>query len=53
MKKPWPTKAVMKQIYEQNLWGGKAFDFYSGIGSHDPMMVNLYVKTVTDFFKIL
>ncbi|ARV09409.1 SAM-dependent methyltransferase [Winogradskyella sp. PC-19] len=51
LKKPWPTKAVMEQIYEKNLWGGKDFDFYSGIGSHDPMMVNLYVKTVTDFLK--
>ncbi len=50
-KAPWPTKAVMKQIYEQHLWGGSAFDFYSGIGSHDPMMVSLYVKTVTDFLK--
>jgi len=41
----------MKQIYDQSLWGGKEFDFYSGIGSHDPMMVNIYVKTVTDFLK--
>ena len=47
----WPTKDVMKQIYDQSLWGGKEFDFYSGIGSHDPMMVNIYVKTVTDFLK--
>jgi len=31
-KKPWPTKAVMQQIYEQHLWGGKDFDFYSGEG---------------------
>lgn len=47
----WPTKDVMEQIYDQSLWGGKEFDFYSGIGSHDPMMVNIYVKTVTDFLK--
>ena len=47
----WPTKDVMKQIYDQSLWGGKEFDFYSGIGSHDPMVVNIYVKTVTDFLK--
>jgi Methyltransferase domain len=50
-KKPWPTKAVMEQIYEQHLWGGKDDDLYSGIGSHDPFMVSLYVKTVTDFLK--
>ena len=47
----WPTKDVMEQIYDQSLWGGKEFDFYSGIGSHDPIMVNIYVKTVTDFLK--
>lgn len=47
----WPTKDVMEQIYDQNLWGGKELDFYSGIGSHDPMVVNIYVKTVTDFLK--
>lgn len=47
----WPTKDVMEQIYDQSLWGGKEFDFYSGIGSHDPMIVNIYVKTVTNFLK--
>ncbi|WP_295831263.1 class I SAM-dependent methyltransferase [uncultured Winogradskyella sp.] len=41
----------MEQIYDQSLWGGKEFDFYSGIGSHDPMIVNIYVKTVTNFLK--
>ena len=50
-KTPWPTKAVMEQIYEKYLWGGKSFDFYSGIGSHEPYTVNLYIKTVTDFLK--
>lgn len=50
-KTPWPTNAVMQQIYEQHLWGGKDFDFYSGIGSHNPMLVNIYVKNVTDFLK--
>ena len=50
-KTPWPTKAVMEQIYEQHLWGGNDVDFYSGIGSHEPYTVNLYVKTVTDFLK--
>jgi hypothetical protein len=50
-KKPWTTKAVMKQIYDQHLWGGKEFDFYSGIGSHNPYTVNLYIKGVIDFLE--
>lgn len=50
-KTPWPTKAVMNQIYEQHLWGGKAFDFYSGEGSHDPKIVTPYVEAVTSFLK--
>lgn len=50
-KRPWPTKDAMTQVYEKHLWGGKDFDFYSGIGSHDPTTVNLYTKTVSDFLK--
>ncbi|WP_407515896.1 hypothetical protein [Tamlana fucoidanivorans] len=26
-KKPWPTKAVMNQIYDLNLWGGQRGEF--------------------------
>ncbi len=48
-KTPWPTKAVMEQIYEKNLWGGKASEFYSGFGSHLPELVNPYLKVVTSF----
>lgn len=48
-KTPWPTKAVMEQIYERNLWGGNASDFYSGEGSHLPELVNPYIKAVTSF----
>ncbi len=33
-KTPWPTKAAMEQVYEQNFWGGDNADFYSGEGSH-------------------
>ncbi|WP_034228628.1 class I SAM-dependent methyltransferase [Aquimarina pacifica] len=48
-KKPWPTKAVMEQIYERKLWGGNDVDFYSGIGSHDPTIVKLYTDVVRSF----
>jgi SAM-dependent methyltransferase len=50
-KKSWPTKAVMQQIYDQHLWGGKDFDFYSGYGSHDPKIVVPYLNTVTKFLS--
>lgn len=48
-KQPWPTKKAMEQIYELHLWGGKEFDFYSGEGSHHPLIVNPYLKAVTSF----
>lgn len=50
-KKPWPTKDVMNQIYDMKLWGGTAFDFYSGIGSHDPKITNPYLKTIITFLE--
>ncbi|WP_338357249.1 class I SAM-dependent methyltransferase [Yeosuana marina] len=50
-KKPWPTKDVMNQIYEMNLWGGKESDFYSGIGSHDPKIINPYLDAVITFLN--
>jgi len=52
-KKPWPTKAVMDQIYEQHLWGGVAFDFYSGFGSHNPNITVPYLESVIAFLKSL
>ncbi|WP_400074939.1 class I SAM-dependent methyltransferase [Winogradskyella sp. R77965] len=51
LKTPWPTKDVMKQIYDLHLWGGKDFDFYSGDGSHNPKIVKSYLDTVTYFLK--
>ena len=48
-KKPWPTKAVMQQIYDRNLWGGNSSSFYSGFGSHDPEILLPYLKVVTSF----
>lgn len=50
-KKPWPTKPVMEQIYDQHLWGGKDHDFYSGEGSHNPYIVNPYIDSVTAFLQ--
>lgn len=50
-KTPWPTKAVMEQIYEKNLWGGNPIEFYSGEGSHIPVLVNPYINVITDFLQ--
>jgi len=50
MKKPWPTKDAMKQVYEKKLWGGTT-DFYSGEGSHLPSIVAPYIEVVTTFLS--
>ncbi len=49
IKKPWPTKKVMDQIYDLNLWGGKETEFYSGFGSHHPELVQPYIDKVKFF----
>lgn len=49
LKKPWPTKDAMVQIYENNLWGGNQSEFFSGDGSHNPELINPYLETVTSF----
>lgn len=49
IKKPWPTKKVMEQIYDQNLWGGNDSEFYSGSGSHNIDLVEPYIKVVKEF----
>lgn len=51
IKIPWPTKDVMKQIYDAHLWGGNGFDFYSGYGSHNPEIINPYLKVLIAFLK--
>ena len=48
-KKPWPTKAVMEQVYEKKLWGTNKSKFYSGDGSHHPEIVKPYLDAVTSF----
>ena len=50
-KKPWPTKAAMRQIYELGLWGSGSSEFYSGNGSHDPKLVSPYIKVVREFLE--
>ena len=51
VKQPWPTKATMSQIYDKNLWGGNPSEFYSGEGSHDPVLVTPYIDVVSNFLQ--
>ncbi len=48
-KNPWPTKDAMEQVYAMKLWGDNKSDFYSGVGSHHPEIVNPYLETLTSF----
>ena len=41
----------MEQIYELNLWGNNDSNFYSGFGSHNPEIVNPYLKAVKEFLS--
>lgn len=52
-KKPWPTNKVMEQIYDLNLWGKGANEFYSGFGSHNPAIVAPYIDVVRVFLTSL
>ncbi|GAA3628964.1 class I SAM-dependent methyltransferase [Flavivirga jejuensis] len=49
IKKPWPTKEAMEQVYAMKLWGGGESDFYSGTGSHYPEIVKPYIDVLTSF----
>ncbi|AUC82722.1 methyltransferase domain-containing protein [Lacinutrix sp. Bg11-31] len=49
VKKPWPTKDAMEQVYKMNLWGSNEARFYSGLGSHHPDVVNPYIDVLTSF----
>lgn len=51
IKRPWPTKDAMEQVYAMKLWGSNMFSFYSGEGSHLPEIVSPYVAAVTDFLR--
>ena len=50
-KEPWPTKAVMEQVYALKLWGSTTGAFYSGVGSHNPEFVNPYLGVLTSFLN--
>lgn len=50
IKKPWPTKEAMEQVYEMKLWGSGESDFYSGMGSHRPEIVKPYLEVLISFF---
>ncbi|HMB96926.1 MAG TPA: class I SAM-dependent methyltransferase, partial [Balneolaceae bacterium] len=39
----------MEQVYQMKLWGDNESDFYSGIGSHHPELVEPYVESVKLF----
>ena len=49
IKKPWPTKDAMEQVYEMKLWGDNKSDFYSGLGSHDPEIIDPYLEVLISF----
>ena len=49
IKKPWPTKDAMEQVYEMKLWGDNKSDFYSGVGSHHPELVNPNIDVLASF----
>jgi len=46
-----PPKEIFAKVYAQGLWGGSDIkaDFYSGCGSHDPSVVDPYVKSIRTF----
>lgn len=53
LKKAWPTKEAMEQVYAMKLWGANATPFYSGDGSHDNDLVQPYVDIVKLFLETL
>lgn len=53
MKKPWPTKDAMEQVYVNKLWGNTQAEFYSGYGSHDPNIVDPYITILRSFLTSL
>lgn len=49
IKKPWPTKEAMAQVYEMKLWGNNESGFYSGEGSHQPEIVQPNIDVLGSF----
>ena len=50
-KNSWPTIAVMQQVYQDKLWGTNGCDFYSGEGSHHPILIEPYVDKMVSFLR--
>lgn len=51
VKKPWPTKQAMEQVYAMKLWGNNTTPFYSGEGSHDPQIIKPYIAFLRSFLS--
>lgn len=51
IKAAWPTKEAMEQVYAMKLWGDNQSDFYSGVGSHHPEIVNPYIAVLKSFLS--
>ncbi len=49
IKKPWPTKDAMEQVYKMKLWGSNSSSFYSGEGSHIPELIDPYLQGIAAF----
>lgn len=49
IKKPWPTKDAMEQVYANYLWGTNGAEFYSGEGSHQSEIIQPYISIVKSF----
>ena len=49
IKKPWPTKDAMEQVYYMKLWGDNDSEFYSGVGSHHPEYIHPYIDALSSF----
>jgi hypothetical protein len=45
-----PPAEIFSEIYRQNMWGGRAGEFYSGDGSNDEITAS-YVETVSGYIE--
>jgi len=47
-------REIFSSIYENSVWGdNQPGKYYSGLGSHDPQIVEPYLSSVSDFLKHL
>jgi hypothetical protein len=44
-----PVEQVFSEIYQNKEWGSNEGSYYSGTGSHDPVIVTPYIKAVQAF----